>query len=217
MSISGELEYKSYYVERIYLSANVETGVLTNRSGRRMLALTNDFLLGLHRALEAECGDRVDQVLHHCGRKWGKNFGNGLSSAWAEFYETPFPEFPLAFFQSLLIQEFAHNGWGVLALDYSHFAKGVIDVTLQGAIMSEIATTDVSYAADALTAGILSGLFSHFVEKELECLQTQVGRQHAGESRFLISEPLRIQELRSWGTAGKTHQQSLEYLLNSKV
>ncbi len=111
MTVSEQLEFKNYYVERLYMSANVETGVLTNRSGRRMLALTNDFLLGLHRALAKECGDKVDQVLYRCGRKWGRNFGKGLADAWAEFYQCGFQEFPLAFFQSLLIQEFACNGW----------------------------------------------------------------------------------------------------------
>ncbi len=45
MTVSEQLDFKNYYVERLYMSANVETGVLTNRSGRRMLALTNDFLL----------------------------------------------------------------------------------------------------------------------------------------------------------------------------
>ena len=85
MSFPETLEFKNYYVEKQYMVANVETGVLTNRSGRRMLALTNDFLIGLHRALESECGERAGEVLYRCGKKWGKNFGKGLTAEWSRF------------------------------------------------------------------------------------------------------------------------------------
>ncbi len=47
-------------------------------------------------------------------QKWGRNFGTGLAAAWSEFYNCKFEEFPLAFFENLLCQEFSCNGWGVL-------------------------------------------------------------------------------------------------------
>src|SRR6056297_1383677 len=102
MAVDVDLEFRDYYQEELYMTADIETGVLYNRSGRRMLALTDDFLIGLHRALEKECGDRAETVIHRCGRKWGRNFGDGLTAEWSEFYGTPFGNFPLAMFQSLL-------------------------------------------------------------------------------------------------------------------
>jgi predicted hydrocarbon binding protein len=189
MTVSEQLDFKHYYVERLYMSANVETGVLTNRSGRRMLALTNDFLLGLHRALAKECGERVSGVLYRCGRKWGRNFGKGLTDAWSEFYGTSFKEFPLAFFQSLLIQEFACNGWGVLTIDYTQVNRGVLEMQLDGAIMSEITEETVDYPLDNLTAGILAGMCSIFMD--------------------------RVQSLLAQ-TSLNTHREKLEFLLNTK-
>ncbi len=215
MTVSENLQFKNYYVERLYMSANVETGVLTNRSGRRMLALTNDFLLGLHRALAKECGDRVSEVLYRCGRKWGRNFGKGLADAWAEFYESSFQEFPLAFFQSLLIQEFACNGWGLLVIDYTHYQRGVLQLYLDGAIMSEITQEEVNYPVDNLTAGILAGMFSIFVNRDLDCVQTQTGKEGDGTSMFLMSDPARVQKLLA--EAGlRSHQQKLDFLLNTQ-
>lgn len=214
MTVSPELEYKNYYVEKLYMKANVETGVIVNRSGRRMIALTNDFLLGLHRALQKECGDRVEQVLHHCGRKWGKNFGKCLDAAWSEFYQCPLQDFPLSFFQSLLVQEFGHNGWGVLEIDYTHFAKGVIGLGLVGAIMAEITEEKLEYPADLLTSGIFAGLFTHFVGKEIESVQTQCAKQGDGEARFLLSDPKRIEQLQKWNTPRKSHQELLDHLLS---
>lgn len=215
MTVSEQLDFKNYYVERLYMSANVETGVLTNRSGRRMLALTNDFLIGLHRALAKECGDRVSEVLYRCGRKWGRNFGKGLADAWSEFYECSFNEFPLAFFQSLLAQEFACNGWGLLTIDYGHYQRGVLQLNLTGAIMSEITLEEVSYPIDNLTAGILAGMFSIFVGRDLDCRQTQDGKHSDGESIFLMSDPARIQKL-NIASELPTHQAQLEFLLQTQ-
>ena len=213
MQSSSEIEFRNYYVEKLYMTANVETGVLVNRSGRRMIALTNDFLLGLHRALEKECGDRVEAVLYHCGRKWGRNFGKGLEDAWSEFYAMPVQDFPLAFFQSLVIQEFGHNGWGVLAIDYYHFDRGVIDLSLEGAIMADITDGKLSYPADILTAGIIAGMFSHFIAKDVDCFQSQSEKDGFSSSRFLLSDPKRIDSLRSWKTSPKSHQEILDHLL----
>jgi uncharacterized protein len=213
MIATTDLEFKNYYVEKLYMTANVETGVLVNRSGRRMIALTNDFLLGLHRALEKECGDRVEKVLYHCGRKWGRNFGQGLENAWSEFYQKPLQEFPLAFFQSLVVQEFGHNGWGMLTLDYTHFAKGIIDLNLEGAIMADITEAELKYPADVLTAGIIAGMFSHFIQRDVDCLQSQCAMKGFSSSHFLLSDPKRIEELSKWRTSSKTHQEILNHLL----
>lgn len=214
MTVSESLDFKNYYVEQLYMSANVETGVLTNRSGRRMLALTNDFLLGLHRALEAECGPRVGEVLYRCGKKWGRNFGQGLAAAWSEFYGCAFSEFPIAFFQTLLIQEFACNGWGILWLDYRHYAKGVIELGLKGAIMSAITEKEVDYPVDILTAGILSGMFCNFMQSDIDCMQTQAGRDST-ECLFLLSAAPRIEMLRFESPNLKSHADMLNYLLST--
>ncbi len=216
MTVSEQLDFKNYYVESIYMSANVETGVLTNRSGRRMLALTNDFLVGLHRALSNECGDKVADVLYRCGRKWGRNFGKGLASAWAEFYGVSFKDFPLAFFQSLIAQEFACNGWGILQVEYEHHQQGVLMLMLDGAIMSDIMTDEVTYPVDNLITGILAGMFCVFIERDVDCVQTQSGKQGAGRSIFLMSEPNRIQKLREQNGL-LTHEQQLDHLLNVTI
>ncbi len=39
-------------------------------------------------------------------------------------YELPLKEFPLAFFQSLMTQEFWAQRLGSLSLDYEHFERG---------------------------------------------------------------------------------------------
>ena len=213
MSILSELQFKNYYAEKLYITANVETGVLYNRSGRRMLALTNDFLLGLHRALEKECGDKAERVLHRCGRKWGGDFGKGLDAEWSQFYEQPAKDFPLAFFQGLLMQEFGQNGWGILDLNYDLFDKGIIWMSLCGAIMADITKSELSYPADTLTGGILAGLFTHFLSREVDCIQSQCAKTGHSASNFILSSPERIEAVRKSGASEKSHSQILDELL----
>lgn len=197
MAVDIDLEFKDYYAEEIYMVADVETGVLYNRSGRRMLALTDDFLIGFHRAIEKECGERATDILHTCGRRWGNNFGRGLSAEWSEFYGRSFREFPLALFQSLLMQEFANNGWGLLDIDYQNYGSGVITLSLQGAVMAAIRPNGTSAKADLLTAGILGGMYSYFLDRDLDCIQSQCAGQGFTASRFVISSTPRIAKLRA--------------------
>lgn len=213
MSIELDLDFRNYYEEELYMTADVETGVLYNRSGRRMLALTDDFLIGLHKALEKECGDKASQVLHTCGRRWGGNFGEGLAAEWSDFYGHSFREFPLALFQSLLQQEFAHNGWGVLDLHYEYFGQGVIWLSLQGAVMAAIRKDGPTRQADALTAGILGGMYTYFLGREVDCIQTQSEVEGQAESRFVISSSNRIQQLREQLSGTEDHDTVLEKLL----
>lgn len=197
------------------MTTDVETGVLTNRSGRRMIALTNDFLIGLHRALERECGDKNPKVLHHCGRRWGTNFGKGLDEEWSLFYEQSAREFPIALFQSLLLQEFAYNGWGVLSVHYNLINSGIVWLSLEGAIMADIVNYELKQPADLLTAGILAGLFSHFLGREVDCFQSQCARQGFIDSRFVLSDPKRIEQLRSSPDTTKSHDAAVEFLLST--
>ncbi len=215
MSITSELQFKNYYSEKVYITANVETGVMYNRSGRRMIALTNDFLIGLHRALLNECGDRTEQVLHRCGKKWGVDFGRGMDAEWSQYYEHPAKEFPMAFFQGLLSQEFGHNGWGILTMHLEHFPKGVLWLSLKGAIMSDIYKDEVSFPADALTAGILAGLFTYFLDRDIDCIESQCAKDGHEDSRFILSSLDRIACVRDQGTAGKTHATILDELLET--
>src|SRR6056297_425596 len=213
MAAEIDLEFKDYYQEELYMTADVETGVLYNRSGRRMLALTDDFLIGLHRALEKECGDEAAAVIHACGRKWGRKFGEGLTAEWSEFYGHSFREFPLALFQSLLIQEFAHNGWGILDLHYEDFDKGVVWLSLRGAIMAAIRQDAGDSMTDILTAGILGGMYSYFLNREVDCLQSQSEAGGHEESRFVISGKERIEQVRRKIDSSADHDQIVALLI----
>lgn len=212
---SETIPFNSYYDEELYMTADVEAGILYNRAGRRMLALTNDFLIGLHRALDTECGENAGKVLLNCGKRWGKNFASGLDGEWSQFYGSPSREFPFAMFHSLLVQEFGHNGWGILSIDYQHLNFGIVVVSLSGAIMAEILEDDSSQPADLLTAGIFAGIFSHFMSRDLGCIQTDCTRKGDDQSRFIITTSDRLNGIKCPEGVSATHQQILSQLIAS--
>ncbi len=59
-------------------------------------------------------------------------------------------------------------------MDYTHYSQGVVVLGLDGAIMSEITNQKVDYPIDILTAGILAGMFTHFMRSDVDCVQTQL-------------------------------------------
>lgn len=212
-----DLAFNDYYAEELYMSADVETGVLYNRSGRRMLALTDDFLVGLHRALEKECSERAPAVLYSCGKRWGKNFATGLAQEWSEFYQAPISEFPLAMLESLIVQEFGHNGWGILEFDYQYWNRGILQLTLDGAIMAELLGNKAIGPADVMTAGILAGMFSHFMETGLGCVQSESSAQGGTLNRFIITGEDRMDAgIKNQALSAETHATILAQLLGNQ-
>jgi hypothetical protein len=79
--------------------------------------------------------------------------------------------------------------------------------------MADITEGKLSYPADILTAGIIAGLFSHFIAKDVDCFQSQSEKDGFSSSRFLLSDPKRIESLRAWKTSPKSHQEILNHLL----
>ena len=211
-----DLAFNDYYAEELYMSADVETGVLYNRAGRRMLALTDDFLIGLHRALEKECAGRASEVMYACGKKWGKNFAVGLGQEWSEFYQAQISDFPLAMLESLIVQEIGHNGWGILDFDYQYWDQGLLQLTLDGAIMAELLGDQSSGPSDIMTAGILAGMFSHFMNAALGCAQTESTAQGGDCNRFVLTAEQRLSaETRSAKLTAGSHTEIIKQLIKN--
>ena len=196
----------NYFAEGKYLKTDVRTGVMRNRAGTRMLALTSDFLLGLVSALNNECGPAATAVFRSCGRTWGKRVAERFATEMQEYYGMPLSDFPLSQFNACLYEMFNHHGWGKLELNLDQFTHGIIIATVQNPIYADLLGR-AEQPADALLAGVLAGMFSYFAGQELDCLQTQCQACGHPDSKFLITVPERLKPVLDWPTRGKTHAQ----------
>lgn len=190
------------------MTADIETGVLYNRMGRRMLGLTDDFITGLLKAISGECGEEASRVEYRCGHRWGVVFGNGLMSDWSRFYEQDASEFSIHLLRTLLLKEFAHNGWGMLDVDLDRISEGILHIRLENSAFREVKRNELGITDDTLTAGILGGMMSSLFATDLDCLQL-TGTEL--DSRFLILSPNRLE---CWNLKPFDRSADLEPLLS---
>jgi hypothetical protein len=92
---------------------------------------------------------------------------------------------------------FNHYGWGRLALDYRKYARGLL--------VAEVADGP---SPDALLAGLLAGLFSHFTGEDLDCIST---------GKFVIGLPGRLGRFAGAVAEGRSHDDIVRDLAATHV
>jgi len=216
------MKLKGNYFGADYLNADVKAGVLKNRSGTRLLALNEDFLLGFRRALLEETGQAHHAVFETCGKTWGENMARRFEKELGLYYEAQFHEMPMSMF-SLLFKDFwSRHGWGELTINWEEgFAKGIFEVKILNPAFSSIFAKDESIDEadgtggrfhDDVFTGVLKAFFSRFANRELNCYQTGAGEE-AGllVSYFVVGVAERLHKVPDMVSAQKSHAEILKY------
>jgi hypothetical protein len=203
--VEDALSFCNYYNDD-YLETDVRSGVTTNRAGTRLLALSSDFLLGLHQALATECGEAASTVFRTCGRTWGRQFGVKFERELSHYYGRPLREFPVSLFEACLKEAFSRHGWGRVEIDYTHHEHGLIVVDLPDCVYAELLGKQAP-EGDPLMAGLLAGLFSHLSGQNLDAVQTMTKSKGETHNRFLLTLPTRVQAAERLLDQGKKHEE----------
>jgi predicted hydrocarbon binding protein len=212
----GMLMRGNYFGDDSYLTTDVRTGVTRNRAGTRIITLTQDFLLGLRNALVTECGPAADLVLKTCGKTWGRQFAVRMENELSEFYSAPLSESPMAVFEACLVEAFSRHGWGRVKLDWTMSDRGLILAELEGAVFAEIIGTS-ERPVESLSAGVLAGMFGNFSGQDIDCVQTACKSCGAATSRFVMGLSARIAPATEAVEKGRTHEQVVAELAESKA
>jgi uncharacterized protein len=185
---------------------DVGSGVARDRAGTRVLALPEEFLDALGQTLAAECGPAAERVLKNCGRAWGRRLAERLAQELGDYHGEPLAAAPLARFQAALRGAFRALGWGVLAIDFSRYDKGLL--------VAEVRNAPPAAPADALLAGALAGLFSHFAGQELDGAATPAAD---GVRRFVLGLPQRLERVADAIHGGRSHEEVVAALEEVRV
>jgi hypothetical protein len=162
----------NYFADDGFFQSDLAAGVTRDRAGTRVLALPEEFLA----ALDQTVADA--RVLHAAGRTWGRRLAERLERELSDYYGEPLAAAPLARFQAALSGLFRAFGWGVPTLDFGRYDTGLIVAEVRNAP-----------PADALLAGAMVGLFSHFAGRELDGAPLA----SAGDvRRFVLALPERL-------------------------
>lgn len=196
----------NYFAEGAYAHTDLRSGTVRNRAGARLVALTEDFLAGLCGGLSDACGDRAADVLKAIGRAYGRAEGQRLAAELEAYYGRPVADFPLAVTDSCLREAFSHHGWGTVKADFGRYEKGVLVAAVDHAPFAALVGRS-DRPVEALLAGLLAGLFSHFAGVELDCMQTECPTRGAANSRFVLTVPSRLAAVAGWAEAGRSHDE----------
>lgn len=216
------MKLKGNYFGSDYMQADIKGGVLKNRSGTRLIALNEDFLLGFRRALMEETGQAHHAVFETCGQTWGENMAQRFEKELAQYYEAQFHEMPMSMF-SLLFKDFwSRHGWGELTINWEEgFAKGIFEVKIFNPAFSSIfAKDDAADETDGsggrfhddVFTGVLKAFFSRFAQRELHCHQTAAGEEEGLlVSWFVVGIPERLKKVPDMVLSQKSHAEILAH------
>lgn len=201
------MKLKGDYFDENYVNFDVNEGVIKNRAGTRLLALSEDFLKGFRKAVIEETGEAHHVVFETCGKTWGENMARRFQKETSLYYETDFEALPMSMFSLLFKNFWLRHGWGELEIDWEQgYRDGVFEVTVRNPAFSSIFGADEGLNDD-IFAGLLGAFFSTFAARELQCLQTEEDR--SGElwtSRFVLAVPERLSQVPDMVLSQKTHQ-----------
>ncbi len=201
----------NYFAEGKYAKTNPQTGVTRTPGGTRLVALSDDFLRGLQRAVADECGPAATTVFYTCGQRWGELFAKRMEKELSDYYGQSLSTFSVPMFEATLVELFSHHGWGRLKFDMSRHHQGLIIATLGNGMVAELFTPE-EVSEDALLAGIMAGFFRYLSGQDLMCVQTQFENRGAPNSQFVIGLSSRLSGVGPWVDNGRTHEEILDEL-----
>lgn len=204
----------NYFAEGAYLEQDLAAGLLRNRAGTRMLALSDDFLLATLNTLQEKLGNDAERVIKSMGRDWGQRAAQQFAVEMELFYGRPLMQMPLATFVACLTEAFRHHGWGAFAFDLSRYPRGLLAVEVSDPIIGG-SVQPSNAPVEGLLAAFLGGMFSHFANLELDCLQTECRSRGATVSRFVLTVPERLRSAEPLVADGKPHDEIVAELMKT--
>lgn len=179
-----------------YLDGDPYEGTLRTRDGRRMIALPEDLIVGLHNAISRETGRAWPIVAYRCGKKWGEGLFESWESSWKAQYGVGLLEGEFRVFEAWLTRLFAHFGWGKLSFDFSRQDDGLISACVENSIFARL----LGDLEDGRVCGIMAGLFGAVVSKmagrELEAVELRCQKDGHQHCEFVVGTPGRIERAR---------------------
>lgn len=202
----------NYFGYDTYVRGDLESGLLENRQGDRLIAVPTTLIAALYAGLEKETGQAAGLVLFNCGKWWGKNFYTRFNEEVTNYYNIPMAEMDMSIFLNSLKQCWITHGWGKLEFDPSYQAQGFILIkTFQSAYSQQL--SGQSRPSCYLEAGILTSFFSRLTGRELLAAQISCESMGADCNRFVVGLGDRLSVVSSSIDRGLDYETIIEQLI----
>jgi len=196
----------NYFGYETYVRGDLESGLLENRRGDRLIAVPTTLIQALYAGLEKETGQAAGLVLFNCGKWWGKNFYTRFSEEVSDYYNSPLAELDMSIFLNSLKQCWTTHGWGKLEFDPSYQTQGFIVIkTSQSAYSQQF--SGQSRPSCYLESGILTSFFSRLTGRDLIAVQTSCESMGADLNHFVLGLGDRLTIVNSLLEQGLNHDE----------
>lgn len=202
----------NYYSPDAYLVGDVESGLIENRQGARLIAMPEPLIQGLYIGLNAELGQAAGLVLFRCGYRWGKHFYRRFIEEVSSYYNIPVNKMEMSLFLQCFKECWKTHGWGSLNLGFRYYQQGFIVANLKNSAFAQNAIENPEEPQCFVEAGILSSFFSQLTGKELHCVQTACQTLGAPSNYFVIGLEKRVQKAEAWRGEGQDHNTIMDRL-----
>jgi uncharacterized protein len=211
-----DLPQRPYYDRRTYLKSDFKEGVLRTETGRRVIILPQELVLGVHQAIEYETGRAWNLVAHLCGRRWGERLLVTVREEWRHFHRSSLDHVDFDFFQEWLKGYFRFHGWGRLEMDFSMERKGLVEFHLYDSILDRLLESLPGGYVNEIFAGLLASWISWFSGEELDCLEIASPQLGAEYARFVVGLTPRIEAARKKRSAGADLEAMMQALMETE-
>lgn len=225
------MKLKGNYFNSNYMTLDVKEGLIQNPSKTRIIALTEDFLIGFRKALIEETGQAHHAVFETCGKTWGDNMASRLEQEIESHYECKFNELPMSMFALLFKEFWARHSWGELTINWEEgYAKGIFEIHVENPPFASIfkpldTEEDLNEMKknglfhDDVFTGLIAAFFSKFARRTLECYQTSSQENGQGVlcSTFVVGIPERLKDVRQQVLSQKSHHDILSHAQKVEV
>jgi predicted hydrocarbon binding protein len=182
----------NYFAVDAYVRGDLEMGLLENRQGDRLIALSETLIQAIYSGLDKETGQATRLVLFNCGRWWGKSFYTRFCEQLSDYYETAIADMPMVEFLQALQQCWITHGWGKIDLDQTYQHRGFLVIKTWNSPFAKHAP-QWSYPVCHLEAGVLACFFSQLTGRDLHCVQTTCESLGADCNRFILGLSKRLE------------------------
>lgn len=202
-----------YFLRPDYLKGSAHEGTIRTKAGDRVIALPEELIQGLHRAIAFETGRALPVITYTCGRRWGARVVRRWEEAWRQSYQERMEASEYPIFENWLVQAFRFHGWGELEIDFSMEDTGIVQFFLKDCVLAKLLADIEEPMVGDIFAGLFASLTSWIVGRELECAQVACEKNGAERCHFVVALPDRIERVRDVRLDGGTTERMLARLM----
>ena len=206
----------NYFAPESYIQGDLESGLIENRDGGRLLALPDTFLQGIYRGLTEEVGGASEAVLYKCGAWWGKTFYRRFAAEVSQNLGRPLAEIDMIEFLQNFKQCWKAHGWGSIEFDFDFYKNGFIVIQIFKSAFAESSPKEEKPQC-FVEAGLLSSFFSGLTGQKLFCIQTTCESLGADSNRFILGLPERVKRAEAWLQEKHDHDTIMDRLCQGQT